>query len=87
LGRRGASGDRRRRVRAPGSGGLVAGIKADPALAGDNLKNLPIMASEDLATNIAATRAFVHGCFSRQPTADDFELPSSPAPGFRSMRE
>ena len=50
-----------------------AGIKADPALAGDNLKNLPIMASEDIATNIAATRTFVHGCFSRQPTADDFE--------------
>ena len=51
-----------------------AGIKADPTLAGDNLKNLPIMASEDLATNIAATRAFVHGCFSKQPTADDFEI-------------
>jgi pimeloyl-ACP methyl ester carboxylesterase len=51
-----------------------ASIKADPALAGDNLKNLPIMASEDLATNIAATRTFVHGCFSRQPTADDFEI-------------
>jgi pimeloyl-ACP methyl ester carboxylesterase len=32
------------------------------------------MASEDLATNIAATRAFVHGCFSKQPTADDFEI-------------
>src|SRR5437879_13918551 len=32
------------------------------------------MASEDLATNIAATRAFVHGCFSRQPTPDDFEV-------------
>ncbi len=47
--------------------------QADPALAGDNLKNLPLMASEDLATNIAATRAFVHGCFSKQPTADDFE--------------
>jgi non-heme chloroperoxidase len=31
------------------------------------------MASEDLATNIAATRTFVHGCFSRQPSADDFE--------------
>jgi pimeloyl-ACP methyl ester carboxylesterase len=31
------------------------------------------MASEDLATNIAATRAFLHGCFSRQPSADDFE--------------
>jgi non-heme chloroperoxidase len=50
-----------------------ASIKADPALIGDNLKNLPLMASEDLVTNIAATRAFVHGCFSRQPTADDFE--------------
>ena len=51
-----------------------APIKFDPALAGDNLKNLPIMASEDLATNIAATRTFVHGCFSRQPSADDFEI-------------
>jgi pimeloyl-ACP methyl ester carboxylesterase len=50
-----------------------AGIKADPALVGDNLKNLPIMASEDLATNIAATRTFVHGCFSKQPSDDDFE--------------
>jgi non-heme chloroperoxidase len=51
-----------------------AGIKADPALVGENLKNLPIMASEDLATNIAATRTFVHGCFSKQPTDDDFEI-------------
>src|ERR1700730_14628525 len=50
-----------------------APIKADPALIGDNLKNLPLMASEDLVTNIAATRTFVHGCFSRQPSADDFE--------------
>jgi non-heme chloroperoxidase len=50
-----------------------APIKADPVLVGDNLKNLPLMASEDLATNIAATRTFVHGCFSKQPTADDFE--------------
>jgi non-heme chloroperoxidase len=50
-----------------------APIKADPALVGDNLKNLPLMTSEDLTTNIAATRTFVHGCFSRQPSADDFE--------------
>jgi non-heme chloroperoxidase len=50
-----------------------AGIKANPELVGDNLKNQPGMASEDLATNIAATRTFVHGCFSKQPTADDFE--------------
>jgi non-heme chloroperoxidase len=50
-----------------------APIKVDPALIGDNLKNLPLMGSEDLATNIAATRTFVHGCFSHQPSADDFE--------------
>jgi non-heme chloroperoxidase len=50
-----------------------APIKADPALIGDNLKNLPLMASEDLLTNIVATRAFLHGCFSRQPSADDYE--------------
>ena len=41
-----------------------ASIKADPAFAGDNLKNLPLMASEDLVTNITATRSFLHGCFS-----------------------
>ena len=51
-----------------------ASIKADPAFVGDNLKNLPLMASEDLATNIAATRAFVRGCFSIQPTPEDFEV-------------
>jgi pimeloyl-ACP methyl ester carboxylesterase len=50
-----------------------APIKVDPALVGDNLKNLPLMASEDLATNIKATRDFLHGCFSRQPSADDYE--------------
>jgi non-heme chloroperoxidase len=50
-----------------------APIKADPALIGDNLKNLPLMASEDLVTNITATRNFLHGCFSRQPSADDYE--------------
>jgi non-heme chloroperoxidase len=50
-----------------------APIKADPALIGDNLKNLPLMASEDLVTNITATRTFLHGCFSRQPRADDYE--------------
>jgi len=50
-----------------------APIKVDPALIGDNLKNLPLMASEDLATNITATRTFLHGCFSRQPSVEDFE--------------
>jgi pimeloyl-ACP methyl ester carboxylesterase len=50
-----------------------AGQKADPTFVGPNLKNLPLMASEDLATNIAATRVFLHGCFSKQPTPDEFE--------------
>jgi len=50
-----------------------ASIKFFPEFVGENLKNQPGMASEDLATNIAATRSFVHGCFEKQPTADDFE--------------
>jgi non-heme chloroperoxidase len=50
-----------------------AAIKFDPANVGENLKNLPLMASEDLVTNITATRIFLHGCFSKQPSAGDFE--------------
>src|SRR6266568_8867018 len=50
-----------------------ASIKFFPEFVGENLKDMPNMTSEDLATNIAATRAFVHGCFEKQPTADDFE--------------
>src|SRR4051794_18599254 len=50
-----------------------ASIKFFPEFVGENLKNQAPMTSEDLATNIAATRAFVHGCFEKQPTADDFE--------------
>jgi len=50
-----------------------ASIKFFPEFVGENLKNQPGMGSEDLATNIAATRSFVRGCFEKQPTADDFE--------------
>src|SRR5215467_3820352 len=50
-----------------------AGQKSDPSFAGPNLKRLPLMASEDLATNIAATRAFLRDCFSIQPTEEEFE--------------
>jgi non-heme chloroperoxidase len=50
-----------------------AGQKGDPTFVGPNLKNLPLMASEDLATNIAATREFLHGCFNVQPTQDEYE--------------
>ena len=51
-----------------------AGQKADPSFFGPNLKNLPPMASDDLATNIAATRAFLRDCFSKQPSQDEFEM-------------
>ena len=50
-----------------------AGQKSDPSFFGPNLRNLPLMASEDLATNIAATQAFLHDCFSIQPTQEEFE--------------
>jgi len=48
--------------------------KTDPTFFGEGLKLQPGMFSEDLATNIAATRAFLHACFARQPTADDYEM-------------
>jgi len=50
-----------------------AGQKADPAFFGPNLANLPLMTSEDLAVNIAATRKFLRDCFSKQPTQDEYE--------------
>jgi non-heme chloroperoxidase len=50
-----------------------AGQKADPAFAGPNLKNLPLMTSDDLAVNIAATRAFLRDCFAKQPTQEEYE--------------
>jgi pimeloyl-ACP methyl ester carboxylesterase len=50
-----------------------AAVKSDPAFYGPALKLLPLMASEDLATNIAATRRFLHDCFSKQPAQDEYE--------------
>src|SRR6516164_3481330 len=50
-----------------------AGQKGDPSFFGPNLRNLPLMASENLAINIAATRAFLHDCFSIQPTQAEYE--------------
>jgi non-heme chloroperoxidase len=63
-----------------GTGGISgidfvdASIKFVPEYVGENLKNLPLMASEDMLTNINATRVFLHGCFSKQPSAEDFEI-------------
>ena len=47
--------------------------KSDPSFFGEGLKLQPPMFSQDLATNIAATRKFLHACFERQPSQDDFE--------------
>jgi pimeloyl-ACP methyl ester carboxylesterase len=47
--------------------------KTDASFVGPGLKPLASMASDDVATNIAATRAFLHFCFEKQPTQDDFE--------------
>ncbi|HZS67120.1 MAG TPA: alpha/beta hydrolase [Burkholderiales bacterium] len=47
--------------------------KSDPTHFGEGVKTLAPMASEDLATNIAGTRQFLHTCFEKQPSADDFE--------------
>ena len=48
--------------------------KTDPSFFGDGLKVQPQMLSEDLATNIAATRIFLHNCFEKQPSQDEFEI-------------
>jgi non-heme chloroperoxidase len=65
------------RIRGPAS---LAGLnyvdavtKSDPSFFGDGLKVQPLMLSEDLATNIAATRTFLHNCFEKQPTQEEFE--------------
>jgi non-heme chloroperoxidase len=48
--------------------------KSDPSFFGDGLKVQPLMFSEDLATNIAATRQFLRNCFEKRPSQDDFEI-------------
>jgi pimeloyl-ACP methyl ester carboxylesterase len=63
-----------------GSAG-IAGINfvnartnSDPRFAGEfsSIRFGDLMA-EDLATRIAATRAFLHACFSRRPSQEEFE--------------
>ena len=66
-------------VRTHGPGG-IAGInfvaalaKTDAAQFGPGGRHLPGMLSDDLATNIEATRGFLRACFEKQPNADEFE--------------
>lgn len=51
-----------------------ARTKSDPRFAGPfSSIHFGALVAEDLATRIAATRTFLHACFSRQPSQDDFE--------------
>jgi non-heme chloroperoxidase len=51
-----------------------ARTKSDPSFAGQfSSIHFSALMAEDLATRIAATRTFLHACFSRQPSQDDFE--------------
>ena len=64
-----------------GSAG-IAGINfvnartnSDPRFAGAfSSRHLVDLVAEDLSTRIAATRTFLHACFSRQPSQDEFEI-------------
>jgi non-heme chloroperoxidase len=63
-------------------GAGIAGINlvnartnSDPRYAGSfSSMRFAELVSEDLATRIDATRAFLHACFSRQPSQDEFEI-------------
>jgi non-heme chloroperoxidase len=46
--------------------------KSDPSF-GEAFTVPPLMFSEDLAGNIAATRSFLRHCFEKQPSQEDFE--------------
>jgi non-heme chloroperoxidase len=60
--------------------GALAGInfvaavtKSGNEFLGPDIKNIAGTLSDDLATNIAATRAFLRACFEKQPSANEFE--------------
>jgi non-heme chloroperoxidase len=53
---------------------FVGGVgNGDPKHFGSAMPLIPKTATEDLAKNIEATKAFIRGCFEKQPTAEEFE--------------
>ena len=52
---------------------VAAVTKSGNEFLGPDIKHLGGMQSDDLATNIAATRAFLRASFATQPSADQFE--------------
>jgi non-heme chloroperoxidase len=54
---------------------FVGGIgNGDPKHFGSAMPLIPKTATEDLAQNVEATKAFIRGCFEKQPTPEEFEL-------------
>jgi non-heme chloroperoxidase len=54
---------------------FVGGVgNGDPKHFGSAMPLIPMTATEDLAQNIEATKAFIRGCFEKQPTAKEFEV-------------
>jgi non-heme chloroperoxidase len=53
---------------------VAAVTKSGSEFLGPDIKHLGGMQSDDVATNIAATRAFLRACFAKQPSAECFEI-------------
>jgi pimeloyl-ACP methyl ester carboxylesterase len=54
---------------------FVGGVgNGDPKHFGSAMPLIPKSATEDLAQNIEVTKAFIRGCFEKQPTTEEFEL-------------
>jgi pimeloyl-ACP methyl ester carboxylesterase len=54
---------------------FVGGVgNGNPSHFGSAMPLIPKTATEDLAQNIEATRAFLRGCFEKQPSAEEFEI-------------
>jgi pimeloyl-ACP methyl ester carboxylesterase len=53
---------------------VAAVTKADPAFWGPGLKYTGEMTSNDLATNVRASRRFVHACFAGRPAGEEMEI-------------
>src|SRR5712691_3585403 len=52
---------------------VAALTKSGNELLGPEIKHIANMLSDDLAANIAATRAFLRACFEKQPSAEEYE--------------
>jgi pimeloyl-ACP methyl ester carboxylesterase len=53
---------------------VAAVTKSDPAFWGPELRHTETMASDDLETNIRASRKLVRACFAQPPVAEEFDM-------------